>query len=696
MHRCGRGAALAVALVAATATLSLASPAGAIVAHVGHHTYGVTPIKGVGPVSIPGAKRTSGLAPRNFDGPPSGGGPLIYHGGPVMHSVTSHVVYWDPNAEFTATTKAIVSKFFTDVAHDKTQATNVFAIDGQYTDATGNAAYAASVGTEATDATAYPITGNCVVPGGLGVDKGPPYTTCLTDAQLQARLEAYVAKEKLPTGPTEQYFLLLPHKVVTCFASTGGTCSNNVFCAYHSAINPGTPGEIIYSDIPFTLLDSANAKGCQNDTHPGTIQNPNGDTAGNDTVTRYADVALKYTSHEYVEAATDPLGDAWWDAEELENGDKCNGVSANAEKNGVGYDKNAFLPTLGGSAGEGTLFDQSINAHSYYLQSEWDNAAAACLMRPVSLSASFGASPAATGSPVSFSGTAADPYGAPGFTWSFGDGSSGAGASPTHAYAAAGAYTVTMTVKDALTGATAAPVEHTVLVSNPPVASFTTSANATTPGVAVNFDGSPSNPDGSIVGYSWSFGDGTGAGGAGTSHAYAAPGAYTATLTVTNGAGASSATSKVITVAAPVVISQLTSAPTSDFRALAASFNRKTGVITLTEFVLSRGTFSWLVTFQNGKFGVFAASAGKCKKGYLKLGGRCRPARVVFAKGSSVITTPGSVKLTIKPNASGLKALRSALKQRKALPVSVKLTFRAAGGGTPVSHTQALTLKPRK
>ena len=34
----------------------------------------------------------------------------------------------------------------------------------------------------------------------------------------------------------------------------------------------------------------------------------------------------------------------------------------------------------------------------------------------------------------------------------------------------------------------------------------------------------------------------------------------------------------------------------------------------------------WLITFQNGKFGAFAASTKKCSKGQVRLAGKCRPA----------------------------------------------------------------------
>ena len=132
--------------------------------------------------------------------------------------------------------------------------------------------------------------------------------------------------------------------------------------------------------------------------------------------------------------------------------------------------------------------------------------------------------------------------------------------------------------------------------------------------------------------------------------------------------------------------------PDSAFASSGTSINSKTGAITLTETIAQAGTFTWLVTFENGKFGVFTAKNVKCKKGFIKLDGKCRPSKVVFGKGSKAVAA-GVVRLTITPSASASKALKTALKHKKGLPVSASLSFQSSRGGSPVTHAQSLTVK---
>ncbi|MBO1756823.1 PKD domain-containing protein [Allobranchiibius sp. CTAmp26] len=161
------------------------------------------------------------------------------------------------------------------------------------------------------------------------------------------------------------------------------------------------------------------------------------------------------------------------------------------------------------------------------------------------------------------------------YSWNYGDGTTaGSGVSPTHAYTAAGTYTVTLTVTDNQ-GATNS-VSHNITVTAPPVnqspvAAFTSSASNLTG----SFDGSGStDPDGTVASYSWNYGDGTTAGsGVSPTHAYTAAGTYTVTLTVTDNQGATNSVSHNITVTAPPVNQPPVAAFTSSASNLTGSFD---------------------------------------------------------------------------------------------------------------------------
>ncbi len=146
------------------------------------------------------------------------------------------------------------------------------------------------------------------------------------------------------------------------------------------------------------------------------------------------------------------------------------------------------------------------------------------------------------GLPVTFDGSGSvDPDGTiVSYMWSFGDGNTGTGMSPTHIYAAEGSYTVTLTVTD--DGGLTNSDTSTALIDPAPNAPPTADANGPysgTVGIAVMFNGSGSyDTDGTIASYMWDFGDGSTGTGVMPMHTYSAAGTYTVTLTVADDEGA--------------------------------------------------------------------------------------------------------------------------------------------------------------
>ncbi len=140
------------------------------------------------------------------------------------------------------------------------------------------------------------------------------------------------------------------------------------------------------------------------------------------------------------------------------------------------------------------------------------------------------------------------------FEWNFGDGNTSSSANPTHVYDGSGQYTVTLIVTDEDGGINS--FETTITVPNIlPIAGFSPSKSNITTASPVTFDGASPysyDKDGSIVNWSWDFGDGSPtAFGSSVEHQYGSAGNYTVTMTVTDNDGGTQTAEKNITVTEP-------------------------------------------------------------------------------------------------------------------------------------------------
>ncbi|MSY59069.1 MAG: hypothetical protein F2663_01300 [Actinobacteria bacterium] len=123
----------------------------------------------------------------------------------------------------------------------------------------------------------------------------------------------------------------------SCVTSSSSQCAFTVFCGYHS----DDVGHLIYANMPYDAWQSSCNVG----------QQPNGGEG---------DSTINVLSHELAEAITDPHGDAWYDSNGDENGDKCAwywGTTGNS------------VNLLPGSVG--AHYTQTVNGHHYFAQLEW-------------------------------------------------------------------------------------------------------------------------------------------------------------------------------------------------------------------------------------------------------------------------------------------------------------------------------------
>jgi PKD repeat protein len=218
-----------------------------------------------------------------------------------------------------------------------------------------------------------------------------------------------------------------------------------------------------------------------------------------------------------------------------------------------------------GDGGTGTGMTASHTyaiAGTYVVTLRVTNSIGATNIKSQSVTVGQGANPTATfvmspaspviGQTINFNASASTPAAGrtiAGYSWDFGDGTSGGGQTTAHAYATAGTYTVVLVVTDDAGHYATSTQSVTVSNGNPTALIVVTPPSATT-GTPVSFIGSGSTaaPGRTIVSYSWDFGDGNKGSGATTSHPYTGAGTYTVTLIVTDDQGKQGVATATVTI----------------------------------------------------------------------------------------------------------------------------------------------------
>src|SRR5438552_2719993 len=289
------------------------------------------------------------------------------------------------------------------------------------------------------------------------------------------------------------------------------------------------------------------------------------------------------------------------------------------------------------------------------------------------LTADFTSSPAnpIVSGTVSFTSTVTGgttPYA---YSWAFGDGGTSTLANPTHAYTAAGPFTVALTVTDSSVPAQTATASHTVTVASPVVADFTSApANPVIAGT-VTFTSTSSGGTTPYV-YSWTFGDGGTSALANPTHAYATAGTFTVTLTVTD----SSTPTQSKTASHTVMVA---SALTADFTS--SPSNPTTGQTVTFTSTVNGGTTPYAYSWSFGDGGTSSvanpthvyATAGPFTV-TLMVSDSSTPAQSATPSHTVTISGPLAVDFTSTPSAPGIGQ-------------TVTFTSTVTGGATPFTYS---------
>jgi PKD repeat protein len=147
-----------------------------------------------------------------------------------------------------------------------------------------------------------------------------------------------------------------------------------------------------------------------------------------------------------------------------------------------------------------------------------------------------------------------------GYSWNFGDGTSGSGKTTSHAFRDPGTFAVSLTITDDLGRVATASQVLTAKSNAPTTVDFVFSPTDPLTGELVVFNGSLSSAASgrTIRSYSWDFGDGNTGSGVTAQHAFKTDRTYTVVLTVTDDLGQTGSKSKTVKVSSLTAVFTVT------------------------------------------------------------------------------------------------------------------------------------------
>lgn len=230
---------------------------------------------------------------------------------------TAHVyaLFWEPAGNVSARYNYLILRYFHDVGKSR-----LYRIARQYHQADGG------------------FPSNAVL-AGVWKDTRTYPESPLLDTDIQHEVTRAQRVNRWHSNLNTIFFVFTERNMNLCTDNTQSECASNGYCAYHSDFGADT----LYAAVPYDASFP-----CASTTGPNQDD---------------ADQAIDATSHEQMEAATDPLGDGWIDADGNEIADKC-------------VDNFGPLNAMGANV--------VWSRHPYLVQKEWDNRTGRCRLAPSS------------------------------------------------------------------------------------------------------------------------------------------------------------------------------------------------------------------------------------------------------------------------------------------------------------------------